>query len=85
MPDEASLAKPRDGGGLKIEGVEWYPVRSFNSHATSMTGPVGHWLSKLKINLGGRIQRRGAVKRTAPPGLAKLTPLEAASPPAHDL
>ncbi len=53
MFDEAGRAEGGGGGGWKMEGESWQFVRSFNFHAPSMKGQVGHWLSKVKINSFG--------------------------------
>ena len=58
MFHEPGGAKPCDGGGLKVKREEREPAGSFYFHAVSMTGLVGHLLSKPKIKIRGGDQRR---------------------------
>jgi len=53
MFHEPGGAKPCDGGGLKVKREEREPAGSFYFHAVSMTGLVGHLLSKPKIKIRG--------------------------------
>jgi len=81
--DEAFGAELGDGGGRKIERVEWNPAGSYTFHATSMAQGVGHWRPTPKKILRN-IQRRdpgcGGTGGAQEPGIGGESVLLSPSP-----